>query len=188
MPTLGLSVGDLSAIPGRVLHDFSYSGKTADMLTKLLRPLGISWSELNGAAYFGKAGSPMILGSFELSADTGMIESPTISEDGKIVVKSLLNPSIALGSSVVIKSEVASRGRFVIEPTKKKKKKDSGGNTAEDGTALEDDEPETKSEKKPKHTSIRSLEANGAHKVIALNHHGDNRSGDFVTEITCKGI
>lgn len=187
VPTLSLSVGDLSAIPSKMLNDFSFTGKTTDLLTKLLRPLGVSWSEANGVLYFGAQGRPLDNAMFELSADTGMIESPTISEDGKLTVKSLLNPSIALGSSVVVKSNVASKGRFVIEPEKKKKGKKT--QTTEDGDAIEEPESENeKADKKPKYTSVRSLEANGTHKVIAINHHGDNRNGDFFTELTCKGI
>lgn len=112
VPTMNLFYRDLLQIPVSFIEDFTYSGKTTDLLTRILQPLGVIWREQDGFIEFSAAGKYSDLTTVYLGPDSGMLGSPTISEGGRIKVLSLFNPLIVPGHPIVLKSETRSRERY----------------------------------------------------------------------------
>jgi hypothetical protein len=105
LPAIGMNV-----IPTKQLNNFAFDGQTKTLFTQLLAPLGIDWYVDNGILRFSVRGKGrQDLSIVSLSQDSGMIESPQITEKG-VRVKSLLNPLLQLGSLVQIISSTLQRG------------------------------------------------------------------------------
>ena len=147
----GLSAGPLDLIPaGAAVDDWSYAGPSRTALTELIDPLGIRWYEENRVIRFTNKASitpgaplpvtPTTTGKIHvISEATGMVESPTVTEDG-IRVRIILNPFVNLDDLVDIRSIVTEQ------------------------------------------------EALGRQKIVVINHHGDNRTGDFFTELEIRSL
>ena len=106
VPSFNLLVDGLDEIPDNVfLNDFVWSGRTGDMLNRILEPQGIQWYENDGAIGFStrnRSTDPMI---YDINARTGMVGSPTITDRG-IQVKTLLNPRLRINGKVRITSDI----------------------------------------------------------------------------------
>lgn len=108
--SFGLPVTGMNVIPIKQINNFAFDGQTKSLFTQLLAPLGIDWYIDNGVIRFSVHGKGrQDLSVVLLSQDTGMIESPRITEKG-IEVKSMLNPLLRLGGMVKIKSATLERG------------------------------------------------------------------------------
>ena len=107
---MGLTFGDLSAIPQDFLVNFSWSGKSANLLDVLLLPRGVNWYLDGSTVLFTRVDQPDPGPTLVVSPATGMIESPTITEQGARL-KMLLNPSVVLAQNVEVRSDVV-RGDF----------------------------------------------------------------------------
>ena len=106
--TLGLTVGSLDAIPEDAVEvDFQFSGDARIFLNEFLRPYGLHWYIENGevklSAYRKPADDRPV--GVTVSEGTGMIGTPTITDDG-VRIKTLLDPRLSLGSTVQVQSDV----------------------------------------------------------------------------------
>lgn len=108
--SFGLPATGMNVIPAKQLINFAFDGQTKTLFTQLLAPLGIDWYVDNGIIRFSVRGKGrQDLSVVSLSQDSGMIESPQITEKG-VRAKSLLNPLLRLGGLVQIISSTLDRG------------------------------------------------------------------------------
>lgn len=123
--TLGLAYENSTTVTDVLLAGKTYSGKAKDVMTKICKEYNLDWSIQRGVLEINdKLGYPMsVLASLVmLGPDTGMVESPSIKEDGSIVVKSLMNPDIR--PSRLVKLMPVNPSTFVgLTQTKNKKTK-----------------------------------------------------------------
>ena len=88
---------ELSVVPSAVLYaNHTYSGLAKDILTTICKNNGWIWNIQHGVLHIfekGKAPTSSMIKAVLLSADTGLVESPEITEDG-VNFKSLMNPEI----------------------------------------------------------------------------------------------
>ena len=99
-----MSTSGLELIPDSVLNDFSFTGRTADLYDQILKPLDINWYEEDGFIQFTVVGSSTEAVSV-LNASSGLIGSPSVTEDGVKAI-SLLNSNIRPGGRVKIESNL----------------------------------------------------------------------------------
>ena len=120
--SLGLIPGPLTLIPAdAVEEDFSYNtGQTETMLYGRLHPLGLEWYQDNGVLRIsrpGRTNDDRPIG-IVVSEDSGMIGTPSVTEDG-LRVRTLLNPLLRLDTRVQVRSrilgEIASGTWKVVE-------------------------------------------------------------------------
>ena len=104
---LDLGVGIVDAIPAEaVIENYAYSGTSSKGLTALLDPMGLSWWEDDGlirvAQQRGQAQPdlPILL----VSADTGMIGSPTPTDEGAEVTM-FFDPRVVRGTQFVLEAD-----------------------------------------------------------------------------------
>jgi hypothetical protein len=111
LPSFELESLGLDVIPDNAMtNNFSYTGRTADLLNKLLRPLKIQWHEDNGFVKFNKNGDNTRTAVL-LTRDTGLIGSAGLytkdTEKGTetgVKFKSVMNGLITIGCLVKIES------------------------------------------------------------------------------------
>lgn len=95
---LGLTLGPVDLIPEDAVEtDFRYNGPARTMITWRLNPLGIEWYEENGVVRFNRFSQtaddrPQ---GFVVSERTGMVGTPTVTDDG-VEVRTILDPRFAL--------------------------------------------------------------------------------------------
>jgi hypothetical protein len=77
LQTFSLSASGINLIPDTTKNNFSFTGKTSVLLTRLLTPLSIQWYEDNGFIIFSKNGVGGNDPVYVLKAGTGLIGSPT---------------------------------------------------------------------------------------------------------------
>ena len=107
---LGLEVGqgfDLIPSFAAEVDAFTYNGDTRVMISQRLRPLGIEWYEEGGVAKFSlyAVESDDRPEGIVISEQTGMIGTPTVTDDG-VRVRTLLDSRLTLGTTFTIKSSV----------------------------------------------------------------------------------
>ena len=122
---LGLELGPIDLIPEDAIEGgegdgFSYSGPTRIMLTERLRPLGLEWFEDNGGivriSRIERTADDRPDGVL-ISEETGMIGTPTVTDEG-LRVRSVLDARLNLDTRVRVKSvvaEVSDRAWKVVE-------------------------------------------------------------------------
>ena len=103
---LGLKIGSTEILPPDLVVNWSHSGIATSALSKLLSPYDITWREdENGVVQFNKAGSASpAANSVKLTEKSGLIESPSVTEDG-VKMKSLLNPEFRIGTVIDLRSD-----------------------------------------------------------------------------------
>lgn len=103
VPTFGIDSIDLEQIPDNAfLYDYSFTGKTSNLLDEILQPIGVQWFEDDNFIKFsskGKALESVVL----LNKDTGLIGHPSVTDKG-IKFKSVLNGRIMMNNRVRIES------------------------------------------------------------------------------------
>ena len=107
---LDLTLGPIDLIPESAVEvDFTYTGPTRLMLTERLRPLGLEWYEDDG----GVVRISRIQQTADdrpdgvvISEQTGMIGTPTVTDDG-LRVQSVLDARLRLDTRVRVVSKVA---------------------------------------------------------------------------------
>lgn len=98
-------------------------GPARNEMTRVLQPLGYSWSIQNGQLQILKDGEGRADAALLVSADTGMIDSPELGSPGakgeapKLTVKHLLLPAAIPGRKIFVDAEFT-RGTFLIEKVK----------------------------------------------------------------------
>ena len=111
---LGLSVGSLEQLPGDATEtDFKYNGDARVFLTYFLEPYGLHWYIEDGVVKLSKyrQTSDDRPAGITISERTGMIGTPTITDDG-VRVQTLLDSRLALNSRVKIESSVFDNQEF----------------------------------------------------------------------------
>ena len=146
----GFSIGPQDPIPpNATVDEWSYAGPSGLAMTELLEPFGLRWYEEHGLIKFTSSAqvtpaptpvTTVTTGRIHvISEATGMIESPTITEDG-MRVRTILNHQFSLDDEVEVRSIVT------------------------EGESL------------------------GRQKIVLLEHRGDNRQGDFHTDLEIRPV
>jgi len=114
---IGLESGDLSYIQNYRVKNFVWSGPSSAALSTLLRYVATGggeqfrWFDDDGVIRIRSIGDvPTYTPFIVTNKKTGMIDSPTVTDDG-VEVSMLLEPRVQIGSSVTIGSETI-RGIF----------------------------------------------------------------------------
>ena len=102
--SMGLSLGYTGDIPAIEIESYAYHGKAADALTALLRPRGVEWWVQNEEVLFSAGGRVRPEPARLVAERTGMIGSPTMTDDGVRVV-TLLDHGFRLAQPVHLESE-----------------------------------------------------------------------------------
>jgi len=122
---LGINVGNLEkaatfAEKVQVFkHGFAAFGPASTSLDKVAKAMGLEWSIQQGALQFRKPGEPAQTEAVLLTAQTGLVGSPTLKPpDAKggpalLKVKSLLNSKLIPGNIVNVQSEQVA-GEFIM--------------------------------------------------------------------------
>jgi hypothetical protein len=90
------------------------SGNSAREMNRLVRSAGLEWSIQDKKFQLLEAGKTLQTKAIVLTPSTGLIGSPTISNDGILYFTSLLNSDILPGRQLIVKSAQIN-GRFRVE-------------------------------------------------------------------------
>ncbi len=103
---LDLILGPLDAIPDIEVSDYSFSGQTAKALTTLLAGRGVHWYEQDGTIRFNSSALHQQSDGnlITLSPETGLIGSPSITDDG-VATRSTLKPQAKIGDPLYLTSD-----------------------------------------------------------------------------------
>jgi hypothetical protein len=113
-PSFNIDATDFDQIPNDAfLYDFSFTGKTSDLLDKILNPIKVQWFETDNLIKFS-AGKKTFENVVLLNKDTGLIGSPTVTDKGTNF-KSVLNGRIVLNERVKIESRLVNGVFKVIQ-------------------------------------------------------------------------
>ena len=111
---MGLGIRELEVVPDEQLDDgYHHNGPAGTALKNLLEPRGVTPYEVSGVMHFSRSGEGARIGGFLLDKDTGLIGSPSVTENDGARAKMALNGSIELGQTVEIDSE-ALKGYFKV--------------------------------------------------------------------------
>ena len=103
----GMPITGLEAVPAdATIANWVWSLSTAAGLTAILSRVGCTWHEDDGEIRINKIGSasPGGSGDFGIGIASGLLGSPTLTDEGASVV-TLLNPLMRLGSRVTVDSK-----------------------------------------------------------------------------------
>ena len=120
---LGVGLGNtqqaMAALQAKGLKTIngSISGSAARRLTDICRSAGLEWSIQNGALQILPIGQLAQATGFLLSAQTGMIGSPTVDNNGIVSVQCLITPGIIPGSLLTLAGEFI-QGSYRVERCK----------------------------------------------------------------------
>lgn len=118
---LGVDTGGLSSLAAqgfkvggtKIPRAFSARGDAAQALEGFCRGLGLRWSVQDGAFFAAPNGEPFAPGEGPMfSAETGLIETPTVDKDGKVNGISLINSDLIPGRVFRVESARVT-GNFV---------------------------------------------------------------------------
>jgi hypothetical protein len=136
IPSFNIDATDIDQIPDNAfLHDFSFTGKTSDLLDKILNPVGVQWFESENFIKFS-ANRQALDNVVLLNKDTGLIGSASITDKG-VKFKSVLNGRIVLNERVKIESILVNGTTKVIEILHKGDNREGDFVTEGIGTELE---------------------------------------------------
>jgi len=124
----GLKKGNLSGLPDGALgtRGHTYSGKSAEVLDNLANENNFVWSIQDGEVITEPINSAANVNTAVIiTPSTGMISSPTITENGAEVTV-LLNPAIKPNSLIKIESEGSNVGLSALQFTTRKRLKAEG--------------------------------------------------------------
>jgi hypothetical protein len=120
---LGVGEGNLAKVAAQLKlggagklfsHGVVVSGNVAVKITDFARSADLEWSIQDGTIQFLNRGKALSTKAIVVSADTGMIGSPTVDNDGVLSVKLLMIPDIRPGTLLVVKAERI-KGNYRIE-------------------------------------------------------------------------
>lgn len=118
---LGVDEGNLSAVIGKIKLAGSgifptgavISGSASRHLIDLARSADLDVSIQDGALQFTDRGKALAGTALELSSGTGLIESPTVDNNGLLSARMLMIPDVRVGGLVVVQSDKV-KGNFRI--------------------------------------------------------------------------
>lgn len=96
----------------KILNSLVVSGSAKTELDGIMKSAGLEWSVQDGELQFLETGKPLEGLAHELSAETGLIGSPTIGSDGLAQMQSLLNGTIIPGGLIELKSRELPKGFY----------------------------------------------------------------------------
>ena len=103
---MGLRIESDHAVPDEELEEgFFYNGSAKSALKDLLEPHKVTAYEVGGVMHFTHRDDEPERGTFFLSHATGLIGTPSLTEDEGLRAKMALNGSIELGQLVEVSSE-----------------------------------------------------------------------------------
>ena len=103
---MGLRIESDQAVPDEELEEgFFYNGSAKSALKDLLEPHKVTAYEVGGVMHFTHRDNEPERGTFFLSHATGLIGTPSLTEDEGLRAKMALNGSIELGQLVEVSSE-----------------------------------------------------------------------------------
>ena len=103
---MGLSIESVQAVPDEELEEgFVYNGSAKSALKDLLEPHKVTAYQIGGVMHFTHRGDEPERGTFFLSHGTGLIGTPSLTEDEGLRAKMALNRSIELSQLVEVSSE-----------------------------------------------------------------------------------
>jgi hypothetical protein len=94
-----------------------FNGPAAVELTRLCEAADLEWSIENGAALFTGRGRPVLGTAIRVSSETGMLDSPTVDEEGILSVRILMQPDVHIGRTLVMDSRRIKGAYRIIEAT-----------------------------------------------------------------------
>lgn len=114
IPTFNIEGTDIDQIPeDAFLYDFSFTGKTGDLLDKILNPINVQWFENDNFIKFSLKGQALD-NVIVLNKDTGLIGSASITDKG-VKFMSVLNGQITLNNRVKIESTLVNGVYKVVQ-------------------------------------------------------------------------
>lgn len=117
LPTFSLTFAEsaVNEIPGDItLDNFSFSGRTGDVLDQLLQPIGYQWFEKDSEILISKKGEITSAQSgdvFVLNSGTGLVKT-AVQTDRGVNATCLLNAKLIVGGIVKIESDVVQNSSF----------------------------------------------------------------------------
>ena len=111
IPSFGMSATSIDKIPASNLNNFAFTGRTSDLLDRILNPLNVQWFENDGFIKFSKRGESTET-VFVLKPGTGLVGFPSLTDDG-VKFKALLNGQIKIEGRVKIESSLV-KGLYKI--------------------------------------------------------------------------
>jgi hypothetical protein len=115
LETTGLLTGGQTLQKALTMH-----GDSATELEQLMRSCGFEWYIADGNFYAGPSGMPTFPGEGPLlTPDTGLLDTPQIDKNGKLVGRALLNPDLLPGRSFRVESSRVT-GNFLCTKTQHK--------------------------------------------------------------------
>ena len=103
---MGLRIESVQAVPDEELEEgFFYNGSAKSALKDLLEPHKVTAYQVGGMMHFTHRDNEPERGTFFLSHATGLIGTPSLTEDEGLRAKMALNRSIELGQLVEVGSE-----------------------------------------------------------------------------------
>ena len=103
---MGLRIESIQAVPDEELEEgFFYNGPAKSALKDLLEPHKVTAYAVGGVTHFTHRDDEPERGTFFLSHATGLIGTPSLTEDEGLRAKMALNGSIELGQLVEVSSE-----------------------------------------------------------------------------------
>ena len=112
---MGLRIESVQAVPDEELEEgFFYNGSAKSALKNLLEPHKVTAYAVGGVMHFTHGDNEPARGTFFLSHATGLIGTPSLTEDEGLRAKMALNGSIELGQLVEVGSEAVD-GWFMIK-------------------------------------------------------------------------
>jgi hypothetical protein len=108
----GLLTGGVTLQQALTLH-----GDSATALEQLMRSCGFEWQLADGNFYAAPKGTPMLPGEGPLlTPETGLLDTPQIDKQGRVIGKALLNPDLLPGRVFRVESTRVT-GTFLCEKT-----------------------------------------------------------------------
>lgn len=136
VPSFNIDATDLDQIPDDAfLYDFSFTGKTGDLLDKILNPIKVQWFESDNLIKFS-LGKKTFENVVLLNQNTGLIGSPSVTDKGT-KFRSVLNGRIVLNEKIQIESRLVNGVYKVIQILHKGDNRDGEFVTEGIGTEIE---------------------------------------------------
>lgn len=144
------------------------TGNTRNVLDEIARDSGANWSIQDGQLVIVPATGMLPNEAIVIRADTGMLSSPEVNDQG-VTVRCLLNPRISIN------------GAIKLDNASIKQNASTGQKTEKSGERVVSDPKKLTGE-------TARLAPDGIYKTIKLTHRGDTRGGDWLTESLCVAL
>ena len=102
LPTFNLPYQNFEVVPDIQVYNFTFDGRTKDLLDSLLKPAKVNWYMDKNIVYFSLIGKPVSEDIFVITPKNGLIDYPVKTNTG-VNVNILYNPQVALGKHIEIK-------------------------------------------------------------------------------------